>query len=156
SDLAAARTLLWVGAQATIMLRAKGRTDEARRLCEPAIPFGKARVREHPRDVEMRMHLAFLEYCFGIIEKTRGRPLEALKILRGAADTFGVLARENPPLTRARYLWGYVLNDVSQSQSDLGQYAEAEQSARAAIDLFEVLVREVPSSYDYRRMAGLS
>src|SRR5262249_47593494 len=117
--------------------------------------FGKARVREHPRDIEMRLHLAYLEFDLGNREKIKGHPSEALKIIRSAADTFGALARENPLLIRPRSNWGISLHQVSQLQTDLRRYAEAEQSARAEIDLFEALVREVPSSRYYQLYVGL-
>jgi hypothetical protein len=44
-DFSAARTLLWASTQATILLRTKGLTDEAQRICEQGIAFGKALVR---------------------------------------------------------------------------------------------------------------
>jgi len=47
----------YVSTRATELLKTKGQADEARRLCEQGIAFGKDRVREHPRDVEIRMHL---------------------------------------------------------------------------------------------------
>jgi tetratricopeptide (TPR) repeat protein len=136
------------------LLRIEGHSDEAQRLCEQGITFGKARVRDHPRDVELRIALANLEHYSTGFEKNRGRLVEALKIMRSAADSLGALARENPLLIRARENWAATLIDLSTLQSDLGQYAEAEQSARTLIDLIEALVRQVPSSPYFRIMAA--
>jgi serine/threonine-protein kinase len=155
-NLAAARTRLVVSAQAAYLLRINGRADEARRLCEQDIAFGKAQVREHPRDVEIRMHLARLEANLSLIEKSTGRPVEALRIMHSAADMTGALSRENPLLVRARFNWAGFLNELSSLQSDQGQYAEAEQSSRAAIELFEAIAREIPSSSLYRFYLGYS
>ena len=153
-DPAAARTLLRVSGWASELLRIKGHSDQARRLCERAIAFGEARVRAHPRDVEMRIHLADLVH-YSHIEKNRGRHAEALTILRSAADSLDALVRQNPLLVRARSGWAGLLIDLSTVQSDVGRYAEAERSARASIDTFEALVREVPSSSYFRICAGL-
>jgi tetratricopeptide (TPR) repeat protein len=153
-DLTAARTRLWVSAQAGFLVQTKGQSDQARHLCEQAIAFGKARVREHPRDVEMRLHLAWLEMLLGELEKSQGHPLEALKIERSAADALGALAHENPLLIQVRAKWAEMLFGVSNLQADLGRSAEAEQSVRASIEANEVLMREVPSNPFYRRRAG--
>src|SRR5262249_23543837 len=123
-DLAAARTRLVVSAQAAYLLRIKGRADQGRHLCEQDIAFGKAQVREHPRDVEMRIHLARLEANLSLIDKHMGRPVEALRIMRSAAETTGALARENPLLIRARFNWAGFLAELSSLQTDLGQYVE--------------------------------
>jgi serine/threonine-protein kinase len=153
-DPSAARTRLWVSRQAAYLLRNKGQIDDARRLCEGDIAFGKAQVRDHPRDVELRMYLAGLEYTLGQIKRSDRRPLEALKIFRSQAETLSALARENPLLIRSRWLWANLLLDLSNLQADLGRYAEAEESARTSVDLSEALVREVPSSSPYRLTAG--
>jgi serine/threonine-protein kinase len=153
-DARAARTLVWVSGLETELLQAVGQLDEAGHLAERIIAFGRNRVHEHPRDVEMRLHLAPLEFRLGAIEKEQGRSLEALKIIRNAAASVGALARENPLLLRARSHWGTMLNYISQLETDLRRYAEAEQSARASIDLFETLVREVPSNPFYRKGVG--
>jgi serine/threonine-protein kinase len=153
-DSSAARTRLWVSAQAIHLLATKGQTAEARRLCEQSIAFGKASVHKHPRDVETRMHLAALEYNLGSIEQHLGRPLEAVRIVAGAAESLGALARENPLLIRVRSAWANALELLSSLQTDLGRYAEAEQSARRCIDVNEALVRDVPSSSYYRMAAG--
>jgi serine/threonine-protein kinase len=149
-DPAAARTLITVSAQAASLLRFAGRVNEARRLNEQGITFGKAWVRQHPRDVEMRINLLRLEGNFAMIEKIRGYPVEALRIFHSVADALGVLARENPLLIRARWNWAMALIEVSNLQSERGRYTEAEQPARAAIGLAEAIVREVPSSSYYR------
>jgi tetratricopeptide (TPR) repeat protein len=103
----------------------------------------------------MRLHLASLEYNLATIEKSKGRPLEALQIVRSAADTLGALARENPLLIRARQFRANVLIDLSQLQTDLGRYTGAEQSAQASIELSETLVQEVPSSNYYRIISAM-
>jgi tetratricopeptide (TPR) repeat protein len=149
-DPAAARTLIIVSAQAASLLRFAGRVNEARRLNEQGIAFGKAWVRQHPRDVEMLINLLRLEGNFAMIEKVRGYPVQALRIFHSVADALGALARENPLLIRARWNWAMVLIEVSNLQSELGRYTEAEQPARAAIGLSEEIVREVPSSSYYR------
>jgi serine/threonine-protein kinase len=154
-DPSTAYTLLVVSSQAAYLLRFTGGVEDARRLCEQDIAFGKAQVREHPRDVEMRMHLARLELNFAVVENLRGRQIEALTIHRRVADALGVLARENAMLIRARTNWAMALVPLSQLQTDLGQCSEAQQSARAAIELFEALAREVPSGVRYRLNAGL-
>jgi hypothetical protein len=76
-DLSAARTLLSISQQAGQLLRKRGRRDEARRLCEQYIGFGQDKVREHPRDVELRMDLAFLEGFLGELDQFEGRRLKA-------------------------------------------------------------------------------
>ena len=73
--------------RATELLKTKGQADEARRLCGQGIAFGKDRVREHPRDVEIRMHLAGLEDRLGWIEDTQGRLPEALALFHSSVDT---------------------------------------------------------------------
>src|SRR5262249_38378717 len=119
-DLSAARTRLYATTAAVDRLvQAKGHADRARRVCEQGIAFGKARVREHPRDIEMRLHLAHLEFDLGYLEKTKGHPGDALKIVRSAADTLGALARENPLMIEPRSNWGIALHQLSQLQTDL-------------------------------------
>jgi serine/threonine-protein kinase len=154
-DLSAARTRLYVSYIASDMLLRKS-LDEARRLCEQDIAFGKVRGHEHPRDVEMRLQLATLEGELGEIERVQGRPDEALKIHRSSADALGALARENPLLIRVRSNWANRLFNLSNMQTDLGRYAEAEQSARASIEVNEALSREIPSSPYYRMRSGWS
>src|SRR5262249_34960443 len=149
----AARTRLYVTILATEAIQVKS-LDKARYLCEQGIAFGKARVREHPRDVEMRLYLATLEGNLGEFEKARGRPIEALKIKRGAADALGALARENPQLIRVRQSWATNLTNLSHLQTDLGRYADAEQSARESIDVFEALAGGIPSNPVFRRKVG--
>jgi serine/threonine-protein kinase len=144
-DLSAARTRLEASIQATDMMHTKGRDDEVRRVCEQEIAFGKAWLGEHPRDVEMRFSLAFLEGMLGDIEKAAGRPVEALRFLGSSADTLGALARDNPLIVRVRSQWGISLWSLSSHQADLGRYAEAEQSARTSIEVLEACVRDVPS-----------
>jgi serine/threonine-protein kinase len=153
-DFSAARTRLWAAIQATDMLNAKGRLVEVRRICEQEIAFGKARLREHPRDVEMRLWLATLENVLGEIERVEGRPLEALTLHRGSADALGALARENPLITRVRAQWGISLWTLGNLQADLGRYAEAEQSARTSIEVFDALSRDIPSYAFYRLRLG--
>jgi tetratricopeptide (TPR) repeat protein len=153
-NLSVARTRLVVSAQTAYVLRLKGLSDDARRVCEEAIAFGKVQVREHRRDVQMRMHLSRLEANLSLIEKHVGRRVEALRIMRSAADMAGALARENPALVRARFNWAGFLGELSSLQTDVGQYVEATQTARASIELFEALVREVPSSSEYRYFLG--
>src|SRR5207249_2533619 len=118
---------------ASELLHNKGRNDEARRMCEQSIAFGKARVLEHPRDVEMRMYLAGLEGQLSWSERVQGRWLAALKIRRSAAESLGALARENPLLIQVRSNLSLQLENLSGLQTDLGRYAEAEQTARAGI-----------------------
>jgi tetratricopeptide (TPR) repeat protein len=152
-DLAAARTRLYVTYLATEAQEVKS-LDKARRLCEEGIAFGKARVREHPRDVKMRLYLTTLESTLGQIEKARGHPIDALKIKRGAVEALGALARENPQLIRVRHTWATNLEHLSHLQTDLGRYADAERSARESIDVFEALAGGVPSNHLFRRKVG--
>jgi tetratricopeptide (TPR) repeat protein len=70
-DLSAARTRLYASNVATDMMHTKGRADEVRRVCEQEIAFGKGRLREHPRDVEIRLWLASLEGTLGEVERER-------------------------------------------------------------------------------------
>jgi eukaryotic-like serine/threonine-protein kinase len=154
-ELAAARTRLLASNATTDAVLLNGRVDEARRVCEQGIAFGKARMIEHPRDVELRLSTANLEGELGLIEKIQGRPVEAVKMIRSAADALGALAREHPPLIRVRSRWADNLVLVSQLQTDLGLYADAEQSARVSLEAYEALAREVPSSSMYRQRVGL-
>ena len=140
--------------QTANLLQLRGQPDEARRVCEQGIALGKARIGLHPRDIEIRMHLANLEFTLSFIEKASGRPLEALSLNRNVAETLGALARENPLLVRVRSAWGNTLNNLSQLQTDLGRSAEAEQSARATIEVFEALAKEVPSAAYFRIRSG--
>jgi serine/threonine-protein kinase len=149
-DLTAARTRLYVTILATEALQVKS-LEKARRLCEEGIAFGTARVREHPRDVEMRLYLITLEGDLGEIEKAQGRPAGALKFKHSAAEALGALARENPQLIRVRLSWGTNLANLSHLQTDLGRYAEAERSARDSIEVLEALARAIPSNSFYRR-----
>jgi serine/threonine-protein kinase len=149
-DLSAARTRLHASAVATDMMHTKGRDDEVRRVCEQEIAFGKARLREHPRDVEMRFSLAALEVMLGEIEKEKGRRIEALTLLRSSADTLGALARDNPLIVRVRSQWGISLFFLSTLEADLGRYADAQQSAQTSIEVLEACVRDVPSYPFYR------
>ena len=146
TDLTAVRTLLNVSIIECELLRDSRRVDEIRRLCEQSIAFGKARVAEHPRDVEIRMCLAYLEGNLGDLEKNDGQPREALELFRSSVDRLESLARENHVLIQVRYNWAQSLNEISQLQTDLRQYSDAEHSALKSINLCEELVREVPSS----------
>ncbi len=149
-DPIAACTLVRVTRQAGSLLELRGQPDEARRLCQQSIAFGKVQVRDHPGDVEMRMHLANLEFLLGFVEKNSGHRSEALHLVRSAADTLGALARENHVLIRVRSSLGNTLNNLSQLQTDDGQYDEARKSALAVINIFESLAREVPSTPYFR------
>jgi serine/threonine-protein kinase len=155
-DLAIARTRLYAAILATEALLNRGRNVEALRLCEQAIAFGRAQLRKHPRDVDMRSRLAILVEQLGEIEKWKGRPLEALTFLRSSADTLGALARDNPLIVSVRSDWGIALNALSNLQADLGRYSEAEQSARASIGVNEACVHDVPSYPFYRVALGSS
>jgi serine/threonine-protein kinase len=153
-DLAATHTLLYVASIAAEMLRDAGRVEEACRLCEHGIAFGKSRLADHSRDIEIRMFLARLESEIGSLEKNRGHPREALKIIRGAADRLEGLARENHLMIDVRATWAMQLDLVGQLETDLGRYDQAERAARASIEVLEELVREVPSSPYFRYYAG--
>jgi serine/threonine-protein kinase len=153
-DLPAARTRIYVSIIAAEMLLSKGESDEALRMSQENIAFGKDRVLEHPHDVELRSYLATLEGTLSWIERVRGHPIESLKLRRAAAEALGALARENPLLVQVRSNLSLQLENLSDLQTDLGQYSEAKQSVRAAIDANEALLREVPSSTFFRMKAG--
>ena len=124
-----------------------GRTDEARRLCEQGIAFGKARVGPNtPRRRDAAVP--------GLLElPAPDRREDQRPPARGPGDhpqrgrhASVPWPARTPLLIRAAFRLGQLLIDLSQLQTDLGRIAAAEQSARAAIELFEALVREVPSS----------
>jgi tetratricopeptide (TPR) repeat protein len=153
-DVPAARTRLYAATIASEMLLSQNGNEEARRLSEQEFAFGKAVVLQHPRDVELRRDLATLEGQLSWLERVRGRPLESLKLRRGAAEALGALARENPLLVQVRSNLSLQLENLSVLQTDLGEYDAAKQSARAAIEVNEALIREVPSSTFFRMKAG--
>jgi serine/threonine-protein kinase len=155
-DPSLARTRLYATIQAVDMSSTARPTDEARSLCERGIAFGKASVRDHPRDIEMRLWLACLEGQLAEIEMYQGRPLGALPFQKSSTDTLAVLARENPLIIRVRSQWGISLWALSSLQTNLRQYADAEQSARTAIQVNEAIAREVPSYPFYRLRLGYS
>jgi serine/threonine-protein kinase len=153
-DLSVARTRLYVAMIAAEMLQSTGENVKATHLYVHEIAFGKAMILEHPRDVELRRDLATLEGGLSWLERARGRPLESLKLRRGAAEALAALARENPVLVQVRSHLSLQLENLSDLQTDLGEYDAAKQSARAAIEVNEALVREVPSSTFFRMKLG--
>jgi serine/threonine-protein kinase len=153
-DLPAARTRLYAAIIASELLLSQNGNEEARGLSEQEFAFGKTVVLQFPRDVELRRDLATLQGQLSWIQRVRGRLLEALQVRRGAAETLGALARENPLLVQVRSDLSLQLDNLSVLQTDLGQYGEAKQSARAAIEVNETLIRDVPSSSFFRMKAG--
>jgi eukaryotic-like serine/threonine-protein kinase len=153
-ELSATRTRLYVTAITADLLMGKGRHAEGRRVCEQDIAFGKARLREHPRDVEIQINLANLEGALGEIEKSLGHPIEALSYKTSSTETLGALARANPLLVRVRAIWGVGLLNLSQLNADLGRYVDAERSAHSSIEVLEAVAREAPSNPYYRLKVG--
>jgi tetratricopeptide (TPR) repeat protein len=153
-DLPAARTRLYNSGIAAEMLQSRGQAEKSRQLMQEDIAFGEARLREHRRDVELRLFLALLEGQLGQGEKFSGHLVEALKIHRVAADKLEALARENPLIIRIRNVWANMLFNLSNLEADLGQYADAQRSARAAIEVGEAIVRDIPSNPFYRCKLG--
>jgi tetratricopeptide (TPR) repeat protein len=155
-DLAAARTYLDASGKYSEALWHTGRFDLARGLCVSSIPLGESLLRQHPRDIELRLGLYVLNLDLAEFERILGRHSERLERARKAAEIASALVREYPTSMRARKANASALGDFSYALSDAALHAEAERAARTAIELCEGLSREFPSNANFRERVALN